>query len=60
MPEKYRALIWLGFYSGLPPAELLGLTWDRIDFESRTITVDSFMLPSMIMAWRESKRLGKH
>jgi integrase len=40
LPEALRALIWLGFFTGMRPAELLGLTWDRIDFEKKTITVD--------------------
>lgn len=40
MPDKYQALIWLGFFTGMRPAELLGLSWDRIDFDNRNITVD--------------------
>jgi len=40
MPDKYQALIWLGFFTGMRPAELLGLSWDRVDFDKRTITVD--------------------
>lgn len=40
MPANLSLLIWLGFHTGMRPSELLGLTWDRIDFEKKTITVD--------------------
>ena len=40
MPDNYKALIWLGFFTGMRPSELLGLTWDYIDFDSRTIKID--------------------
>jgi hypothetical protein len=40
MPAHLSLLIWLGFHTGMRPSELLGLTWDRIDFEKKAITID--------------------
>ena len=37
---QWRILIWMGFFTGLRPSELMGLTWDRIDFEKDLILVD--------------------
>lgn len=37
---QWRVLIWMGFFTGLRPSELMGLTWDRIDFENGLILVD--------------------
>jgi len=37
---QWRILIWMGFFTGLRPSELLGLTWDRLDFEKGEILVD--------------------
>ena len=37
---KWQLLIWLGFYTGMRPSELLGLTYDRLDFELETIVID--------------------
>lgn len=37
---RWEIVVWIGFYTGLRPSEILGLTWDRLDFESSTITVD--------------------
>ena len=39
-PKHLEALVWLGYYTGMRPSELLGLTWDRIDFKNHTITID--------------------
>jgi len=35
-----KLLPWLGFFSGMRPSEMLGLTWDRIDFSKKTIRID--------------------
>lgn len=35
-----RLLPWLGYFTGMRPSELLGLTWDRIDFVKKTIRID--------------------
>ena len=33
-------MLWIGLYTGMRPSEILGLTWDRIDFKKMEITVD--------------------
>ena len=40
MSERYRLIVWLGYYTGMRPSEALGLTWDRIDFENNRIKID--------------------
>ena len=40
---RWQILIWIGFYTGLRPSEILGLTWDRLNFENSTIKVDRQM-----------------
>jgi integrase len=40
LQPKYHALVFLGITTAMRPSELLGLTWDRLDFEQGTITVD--------------------
>jgi integrase len=40
LAPQWRILIWMGFFTGLRPSELMGLTWDRIDFEKEEILVD--------------------
>ena len=35
-----KLLPWLGYFSGMRPSEMLGLTWDRIDFSKKTIRID--------------------
>ena len=37
---RWQILVWIGYYTGLRPSEILGLTWDRLDFEAGLITVD--------------------
>jgi integrase len=37
---RWQILVWIGYYTGLRPSEMLGLTWDRLDYEKSTITVD--------------------
>lgn len=38
--ERFRLIVWICFFTGLRPSEALGLTWDRLDFDKNTITVD--------------------
>jgi integrase len=38
--ERFRLIIWIGFYTGMRPSEALGLTWEQLDFVNGTITVD--------------------
>lgn len=40
MPENVRLLVWLGFHTGMRPSEMLGLTYDRIDFQKKEIIID--------------------
>jgi integrase len=40
MPAKYRVMVWIGYYTGMRPAEILGLTWERINFQEKTIVID--------------------
>jgi integrase len=40
MPENLRLLVWLGFFTGFRPSEMLGLTFDHIDFRAKTIKLD--------------------
>lgn len=40
MPENLRLLPWLGYFTGMRPSEMLGLTWDRIDFQKNTLKID--------------------
>lgn len=37
---RYYIPLMIGFYTGLRISEVFALTWDDIDFENRTITVD--------------------
>jgi integrase len=38
--ERFRLVVWIAFYTGMRPSEVLGLTVDRLDFQKGTITVD--------------------
>lgn len=40
MQDEYRAALAVSAMAGLRISECLGLTWDRVDFLGRTITVD--------------------
>ncbi|HSX68704.1 tyrosine-type recombinase/integrase [Nocardioides sp.] len=40
MADQYKALVTVGAGTGMRRGELLGLTWDRVDFTGRTILVD--------------------
>lgn len=37
---RWQIVIWIGFFTGMRPSEVLGLTWDRLDFENQEITID--------------------
>lgn len=39
-PINYKAMIYTVIYSGIRLSELAGLTWDNVDFEKKTLTVD--------------------
>ena len=40
MPERVRLIVWLGFHTGMRPSEMLGLTYDRIDFQKKEIVIN--------------------
>lgn len=37
---QYRILVWIGYWTGMRPSEILGLSWPQLDFEKGTITID--------------------
>lgn len=40
IPEEIRLMIWMGFFTGMRPSEILGVTFDKIDFDRKIIKVD--------------------
>lgn len=40
LPPQYRILVWIGYWTGMRPSEILGLSWSQLDFEKGTINVD--------------------
>lgn len=45
-PEKspFNLPLMLGFYTGLRIGEIFGLTWENVDLENRTITIDKIIV----------------
>ena len=41
LPQEIQAISWCGYYMGWRISEILGLTWDRIDFENGEIRLDT-------------------
>jgi len=39
MAPRFSLIVWLCFYTGMRPSEALGLTWDEIDFEGKTVNI---------------------
>ena len=37
---RWKIVVWIGFFTGMRPSEILGLTWDRLDFDNQEITID--------------------
>ena len=37
---RWQIMVWIGFFTGMRPSEILGLTWDRLDFDNQEITID--------------------
>ncbi len=37
---RWQIVVWIGFFTGMRPSEILGLTWDRLDFDNQEITID--------------------
>ena len=40
LAPQYRIMVWIGFWTGMRPSEVLGLTWGQLDFEEEKIIVD--------------------
>ena len=40
LPEMYRIMVWVGFYTGMRPSEIMGLTWSQLDFVNSKIVID--------------------
>ena len=40
LPEQYRLIVWIGYYTGMRPSEALGLTWGQLNFETKKIEID--------------------
>ncbi|GAA2442062.1 site-specific integrase [Actinomadura vinacea] len=56
MPERWSAAVTLAAGTGLRISEVMGLTWDRIDLEARTVTVDRQMTQKRRLGPVKSKR----
>jgi len=58
MPDRYRAFVTVGAGTGMRRGELLGLTWDRVDFNKGKILVDRQISRSSTAdepAWAQTK-----
>ena len=40
LTPRFRIMIWIGYYTGMRPSEILGLTWGQLNFAEETILVD--------------------
>ena len=40
LTPRFRIMIWIGYYTGMRPSEILGVTWEQLDFENETILID--------------------
>jgi integrase len=56
MPARYRAAVLVAAGTGLRVSEVMGLTWDRIDLDARTVKVDRQMTPRSIFGPPEARR----
>ena len=50
-PLKYKVAINIALFCGLRNGEILGLTWDNIDFKNNTITVNK------VRAWTDEEKM---
>lgn len=56
MPDPYRAAVLIAAGTGLRVSEVAGLTWDRIDLQAGTLTVDRQMSTRRTLAPPKTKR----
>jgi integrase len=40
LAPQYQIMVWIGYWTGMRPSELLGLTFEQLDFENGTIEID--------------------
>lgn len=40
LPEMYQLMVWIGYWTAMRPSEILGLTWEQLDFEGQSIKID--------------------
>lgn len=40
LAPQYQIMVWIGYWTGMRPSELLGLTYEQLDFEAGTIEID--------------------
>lgn len=40
LPPRNQIMVWIGYHSGMRPSEILGLTWEQLDFSKNMIVVD--------------------
>ncbi|MGI5206353.1 tyrosine-type recombinase/integrase [Spirillospora sp. CA-108201] len=60
MPDRYRAAVLVGAGTGLRVSEIAGLSWDRVDLDAGTVTVDRQMTPERLLGpvkTRKSRRV---
>ena len=50
--SRYRIVFMICYYAGLRISECTGLTWDRIDFENKTLTVDRIIVKNEAKQWQ--------
>jgi integrase len=56
MPQRWASAVLLAAGTGLRISEIVGLTWDRVDLEAGTITVDRQMTPKRRLGPVKTKR----
>jgi integrase len=56
MPDRWAAAVLLAAGTGLRISEVAGLSWDRVDLEAQTITVDRQMSSERLLAPVKTKR----
>ncbi len=50
--SRYRIVFMVCYYAGLRISECTGLTWDRIDFENKTLTIDRIIVKNEAKQWQ--------
>ncbi len=49
--DRRHVPLQIGFHTGFRISEILGLTWDNIDFENKTITIDKILILKSSKDW---------